>query len=97
MSALQYLNDNDIISNLEDYVLSAYLKKRQKDLEDSRSFHEENFHTNNHYNKGKHYLISDTITYIKQCYIFVDQDLSWQTVSVGERIKAYNQMVKYFI
>ena len=94
---MQYLIDNDITLLLEDYVLSAYLKKREKDLEDSRSFHEENFQRNNDKNKGNHYLISDVITYIKQCYIFVDQGLSWQTVSVGERIKTYNQMVKYYI
>ena len=97
MSALQYLNDIDIISNLEDYVLSAYLRKRQKDLEDSRSFHKENFQKNNDVNKGNHYLISDTITYIKRCYIFTDQGLSWQSISVGERIKTYNHIIKYFI
>ena len=97
MSYLDFLQNHDLNLLLEDYVLSAYLKKREKDWEDSRSFHEENFQTNNDKNKGKHYLISDTITYIKQCYIFVDQGLSWQTVSVGERIKTYNQMVKYYI
>lgn len=97
MSPLQYLNDNDLILQLGDYVLKAYLKKREKDLEDSRSFHKENFQSNNYVNKGKHYLISDVIAYIKKCYIFVDQGLSWQSISVPERIKTYNQMVKYYI
>ena len=97
MSYLDFLENHDLNLLLEDYVLSAYLKKRQKDLEDSRSFHEENFQKNNDKNKGNHYLISDTITYIKRCYIFTDQGLSWQSISVGERIKTYNYIVKYFI
>ena len=66
MSYLDYLENHDLNLLLEDYVLSAYLRKRQKDLEDSRSFHEENFQENNDINKGKHYLISETMEFIKQ-------------------------------
>ena len=99
---MQYLIDNDINLLLEDYVLSAYLRKRQKDLEDSRSFHEENFQENNDVNKGKHYLISETMEFIKQLEepnIFndiVDEGSRWHSMSVGGRIKKYNKMVKYF-
>ena len=96
---MQYLIDNDINLLLEDYgVLSIPLKKpRKKTWKILGLFHEENFQTNNDKNKGKHYLISDTITYIKQCYVFVDQDLSWQTVCRRKNQDMYNQMVKYFI
>ena len=103
MSYLDFLQNHDLNLLLEDYVLSAYLRKRQKDLEDSRSFHEENFQENNDINKGKHYLISETIEFIKQLEEpsifnrdFVDQRSRWQSMSVGGRIKKYNQMVKYF-
>ena len=103
MSYLDFLQNHDLNLLLEDYVLSAYLRKRKKDLEDSRSFHEQNFQENNDINKGKHYLISETMEFIKQLEEpsifnrdFVDQRSRWQSMSVGGRIKKYNQMVKYF-
>ena len=103
MSYLDFLQNHDLNLLLEDYVLSAYLRKRKKDLEDSRSFHEQNFQENNDINKGKHYLISETMEFIKQLEEpsifnrdFVDQRSRWQSMSVGGRIKKYNKMVKYF-
>ena len=97
MSYLDFLQNHDLNLLLEDYVLSAYLRKRQKDLEDSRSFHENNFQENNDVNKCRHYLISEVIYYIKDGYIStVDPDGSWLYSPVRERITAYNQMVKYF-
>ena len=43
MSSLHYLKDNDLIELLGDYVLKAYLRKKQKELDDAREFHEKNF------------------------------------------------------
>ena len=78
--------------------LSAYLRKRQKDLEDSRSFHEENFQENNDINKGKHYLISETMEFIKQLEVLLSsirastpcvkiKGSRWQSMSVGGLIR----------
>ena len=42
MSSLHYLRDQDIIELLGDYVLKAYLRKKQKVFDDARAFHEKN-------------------------------------------------------
>lgn len=42
MSSLKFIKDNDVIELLGEYVLKAYLKKKEKDLEDSREFHIKN-------------------------------------------------------
>ena len=71
MSSLHYLNDHDLIELLGDYVLKAYLRKKQKELYDSRAFHEKNFQTCIDENKDNHYMISDVITDLRQNYPFL--------------------------
>jgi len=68
MSSLHYLKDHDLIELLGDYVLKAYLRKKKKDLEESRKYHEKNFQDCIDVNKENHYLISDVIFDIKHNY-----------------------------
>jgi len=70
MSSLHYLKDHDLIELLGDYVLKAYFRKKKKDLEESRTFHEENFQQCIDENKENHYLISDVISDLKENYSF---------------------------
>lgn len=39
MSSLKFLTDNDVIELLGEYVLKAYLEKKEKELKASREFH----------------------------------------------------------
>ena len=56
---------------LGDYVLKAYLRKKQKELYDARAFHENNFQACIDENKDNHYMISDVITDLRQNYPFL--------------------------
>ena len=63
MTPLIHLN-YDIIQLLEGYVLSAYKAKREKDIEDARAFHEENYQNMSSdgrfvLSKMYHYMISN--------------------------------------
>lgn len=71
MSSLHYLNNHDLIELLGDYVLKAYLRKKQKELDDARAFHEKNFQDFIDENKDDHYMISDVIFDIKHNYPFI--------------------------
>lgn len=53
------IENNDLIQILEGYVIKAYLKKKSKEIEDARNFHEENYININtiDINKDKHYLM----------------------------------------
>lgn len=42
MSSLKFLKDNDVIVLLGEYVLIAYIKKKEKELKKSREFHMKN-------------------------------------------------------
>ena len=70
MSSLRYLRDNDLIILLGDYVLKAYLRKKKKDLEESRKYHEKNFQDCIDVNRENHYLISDVLTDLQESHPF---------------------------
>ena len=91
MSTLNYLKDNDIIKLLEEYVLKAYLQKKQKDLDQSRDFHEKNFQECIDMNRENHYFISDIITDINIPLYF-----SVTPLYVPERIKLYNDTIEVY-
>ena len=71
MNSLHYLKDYDLIELLGDYVLKAYLRKKDTDLEEARQFHEKNFQDYVDENEVNHYLISDVITDLRQNYPFI--------------------------
>ena len=71
MSVIRYLKDYDLIELLGDYVLKAHLRKKDKDLDDARQFHEKNFQDYVDENKDNHYLISDVITDLRNNYPFL--------------------------
>ena len=80
------IENNDLIQILEGYVIKAYLKKKSKEIEDARNFHEENFQNSININKDKHYLMSKIFnTYIRPCY-----DYWW----VSEWALKKNKLVK---
>lgn len=89
MSSLHYLKDQDLIILLGDYVLKAYIQKKQKELDDTRAFHENIFQDGIDMNSEHHYLISDVIRYINETLYF-----SWTPLYVSERIKLYDDSVE---
>ena len=81
--------NNDLVHMLEKYVLKAYFKKKSKELEDSRNFHENNFQNCIDINRDNHYLISKIFNdYIKRCYD------CWWTL---ESEKKENKLIKHRI
>ena len=70
MSSLHYLKDHDLIELLGDYVLKAYLRKKQKEFDDAREFHEKNFQDCIDVNQENHYMISDVITDLQGSHPF---------------------------
>ena len=70
MSSLHYLKDHDLIELLGDYVLKAYLRKKQKELDEARAFHEKNFQDCIDVNKENHYMISDVLTDLQESQPF---------------------------
>ena len=90
MSVLHYFKDYDLIELLEDYVLKAYLRKKKKELDDAREFHEKNFQDCIDENKKNHYLISDVITDIKQNYSFEYSSICVYWAPIFPRNPLYN-------
>ena len=99
MSSLHYLKDYDLIELLGDYVLKAYLRKRKKELDETRAFHDKNFHDGIDMNKANHYLISDAIEEFKNncielspnpCY---SRELSWIPMKLSLRCQVYEESV----
>lgn len=95
-SYLLYLKDNDVSLMLEDYVLIAYNKRRSKELEDTRNFHESNFQNCIDINRENHYLIS----FIFSKYIYRLSDYYWNIENdtlVDHRIKIYEEELEGYI
>ena len=81
--------NNDLVQMLEKYVLKAYLKKKTKELEDARNFHENNFQNCIDINRNNHYLISKIFNdYIVRCYDH------WWTLEYERKL---NKLIKHRI
>lgn len=97
-SYLLYLKDNDVSLMLEDYVLIAYNKKKNKELEDARNFHERNYQNDIdiNINRDNHYLIS----HIFSGFIYRLSDYYWNIEKnklVYHRIKIYEEELEGYI
>ena len=95
-SYLIYLRDNDVSLMLEDYVLIAYNQRKNKELEDARNFHEDNFQNCIDVNRDNHYLIS----FIFSEYIYRLSEYYWNIEYpklIDHRIKIYEEELKDYI
>ena len=94
------IENNDLIQILEGYVIKAYLKKKSKEIEDARNFHEENFQNSIDINRDKHYLISKIFnTYIRPCYDYwwVSEWALKKNKLVKMRINVYESELKDYL
>ena len=96
------IENNDLIQILEGYVIKAYLKKKSKEIEDARNFHEENYINRNSIdiNIDKHYLMSKIFnTYIRPCYDYwwVSEWALKNDKLVEMRINVYESELKNYL